>query len=73
MANNQQGAGNRGGSGKVADERQRAPGAGRKDGEHGHGQASGHQPKTTQQGSGGTFSDQRAKTSDLAKKGGPNY
>jgi general stress protein YciG len=76
MANHQQGSGNRGGSGNFADDRQRASEAGRKGGEHSHGdpgQASGHQPKSTQQGSGGTLSHERAKASDPAKKGGPNY
>jgi general stress protein YciG len=72
MASNQQGSGaNRGGSGNFADDPQRASEAGKKGGEHS--QASGHQPASTQQGSGkpsGNFADDRAKASEAGKKGG---
>jgi uncharacterized protein len=76
MATNQQGSGaNRGGSGNFADDPKRAAEAGKKGGEHsrgGPGQASGHQPASTQQGSGksGNFADDRAKASEAGKKGG---
>ena len=74
MASNQQGSGsNRGGSGNFADDPQRASKAGKKGGERSHGnQASGHQPASTQQGSGksGNFADDRAKASEAGKKGG---
>ncbi|MDB5360221.1 MAG: hypothetical protein JWO51_1518 [Rhodospirillales bacterium] len=74
MAGNQQGSGShRGGSGNFADDPQRASEAGKKGGERSHGgQASGHQPASTQQGSGksGNFADDRAKASEAGKKGG---
>jgi hypothetical protein len=74
MASNQQDSGsNRGGSGNFADDPQRASEAGRKGGEQSHGnQPSGHQPASTQQGSGksGNFADDRAKASEAGKKGG---
>jgi general stress protein YciG len=74
MASNQQGAGsNRGGSGNVASDPQRASEAGKKGGEHSHGnQASGHQPASTQQGNGssGGFSENRGKAADAGRKGG---
>ncbi|WP_414637897.1 general stress protein [Aliidongia sp.] len=67
---------NRGGSGKFADDPQRASEAGRKGGEHSHGghsQASSHQPSSPQQGSGkpsGNVADDREKASEAGKKGG---
>jgi general stress protein YciG len=71
MASNQQGSGtHRGGS---ADDPQRASEAGKKGGERSPGgQASGHQPASTQQGSGksGNLADDRAKASEAGKKGG---
>jgi general stress protein YciG len=74
MASNQQGSGSsRGGSGNFADDPQRASQAGKKGAERSHGsQASGHQPASTQQGSGksGNVADDRAKSSDAGKKGG---
>lgn len=74
MAGNQQGAGsNRGGSGNFANDPQRASEAGKKGGEHSHGnQATGHQPVPTQQGNGnsGGFSENRGNAADAGRKGG---
>jgi len=77
MANNQQG-GHRGGSGNFAEDREKASEAGRKGGEHSHGgsQASGHQPHSSQAGSGsqrggsGNSAENRDKASEAGKKGG---
>jgi len=73
MAGNQQGSGpNRGGSGNVADDPQRASKAGKKGGEHGHGQQpTGNQPASRQQGSGesGGYNDGRFKKPDIVEKG----
>ena len=63
---------NRGGSGNVADDRERAAEAGRKGGEHSHGQGqkSSGQPASDRDNRGSNFRDNPEKASEAGRKGG---
>jgi len=63
---------NRGGSGNFADDRERAAEAGRKGGEHSHGQGqmSSGQPASDRDNRGSNFRDNPEKASEAGRKGG---
>ena len=60
----------RGGSGNFADDRERAAEAGRKSGEHSHGQKTSEQPTSGRDDRGSSFRDNPEKASEAGRKGG---